>query len=407
MGLGVAVLGLLLAACGGSPGGPRVEDGRSSASPTGAAAATDGRIWFDVLGVSQRAPSSAILELAEDEASFADLWSRYQMDGPAPAQDFDEQVVLFVGREDDACPDDLVWVKAIDGALTLQWLPPAGFCEQPALATGYAVALHRGDLGTSMSVALTQAYADDATATFELPAYAGPAAPAPPDVPMRPTDDDIAAVFAGHPVRPCDDVDDPMLREPEVDGALSSDPAVAAAQRGRASMGFPSDEDTTRRLLEDPTTDDSFGFPLTQDEIDSVWERQNLLDGEEMLEFGRRHADTFGYAFLDQAAGGVYTFGFTDDLEARAADLRQAFPDVPTAVQQAPFTKQELEAAHEPIMAALQAGEFGSGSLSVGLVRVELGIVDPTRETLDRIAELTDPSKVCVRADFSGVPSAG
>lgn len=402
-----AALALTLAACGTGVGSaPEIAEpsDRTAAAP----AAADGRIWFEVLGVTQSAPDSPAIALAEDATAYPSMWADWGLDGSPPAVDFDRHVVLFVARTDDACPDDLVAVTRTGDALTPTWLPPAGGCDQPAIPTGYAVALHRASLGPAFAFGLTGLHPDNhLERTFDLPPYAGPPAPEPPDVPMQPTDDEIDAIFAGHAVRPCDEIDDPMFREPQIDGPLSDDPEVAAAQRGRAGMGFPSDIATTTRLLEDPESDRAFGFPLSQDEFDSVWERQGQLDGEEMLKFGDRFPESFGYVYVDQSAGGVFTFGFTRDLEAREADLREAFPDVPTAVELAPFTMQELQAAHDPLVELLRTGQSGAWSLAVGLVRVELGVVDPTRETLDAIAEVTDPDKVCVRADFGGVAELG
>lgn len=410
-----AVGSVLATACAAgdptTPPGGAPSDGSPAPSTARAtpAAADDPRIWFEMLGVSTQAPGTGFVEMATDEASFRDLWARYGMDSNPPDVGFDEHTVLFYGRAEDACPDDLVALKRDEDVLEATWLPPPGGCEQPHIPTGYAVQVHRADLGISVVVLHEgdEGDAGDGRATFTLPPYDGPAAPPPPPVPGQPAADEVAAIFDGHPVRPCSEVGNPMDVPPKVDGPVSDDPAVADAQRGRAEMGFPSDQDTTKQRLTDPANlERGFDFPLSEEEYEEIWTRQDIESHESMHAYALEHHDTFGFLYIDQQAGGVWTYGFTEGLEDRRAELQARFPDAATAVVEAPYTVASLEAAAEPVLAAMQdEPDLGISSLAVGLTRVEVGLIDTTRDTLDVLAGLTDPGLLCVQSEFSGVPA--
>lgn len=178
------------------------------------------------------------------------------MDGDAPDVGFDEHAALFYGRSVDACPNDLVAMAWEDDVLTSTWLPPPGGCDQPPIPTGHAVQVHRADLGHLRKL--------------QPVALPRPAAPRPSPVPSQPPADADAAMFDGHPVRPCSEAGDPTTAPAEVDGPLSDHPTVAYAQRGRAEMGFPSDQDTTRQRLADPADlERGLDFPLSDDEYEA------------------------------------------------------------------------------------------------------------------------------------------
>lgn len=405
--------GLVTACAAGGPaprGGVTSDDSPApSTAPATPAAADDPRIWFEVLGVSTQAPGIGLVEMATDDASFRDLWAHYGMDGDAPDVGFDEHTVLFYGRAEDACPDDLVALARDDGVLEATWLPPPGGCDLPLIPTGYAVQVHRSDLGASVVVLheRDEGAEGDGRASFTLPPYDGPAAPPPPPVPAQPAADEVAAIFDGHPVRPCSEAGNPMDSPAEVDGPVSDDPTVADAQRGRAEMGFPSDLDTTQQRMADPANlERGFDFPLSEQEYEAIWTRQDIESHESMHSYGTEHPDTFGFLYIDQRAGGLWTYGFTEGLEDRRAELQARFPDVATAVVEAPHTVASLEAAAEPVLAAMQdEPDLGISSLAVGLTRVEVGLIDTTRDALDVLAGLTDPGLLCVQSEFSGVPA--
>lgn len=207
------------------------------------------------------------------------------------------------------------------------------------------------------------------------------------------------SVFAGHAVRPCSELPDPIL-DIVVDGELSDDPEVASAQRGRAALGFASDLETVLAVMADPVNvDNLYGIPMTPHELTDLEGRDYREQRSEIRAYLADHTDTFGFLYVDQQAGGVFTVGFTRDLDARRTELADAFPDVPIEVVEAEFTKAELETAREPLTPAMQDGRLSLGGVATGPFRVEVYLPEPSRKDLDTIAEVTDSAKVCVR-DF-------
>jgi hypothetical protein len=410
--MALLVLLLALAGCGEevafSPGATPPPDG---AAPAPASEPAPNAIWFEVLGVSQQGRDLGEIDLAVDADALAPLWERHGFEGSPPEVGFDEQAVLVLVRAEDACPDDLVEARLVDGVLETTWLPPAGGCNQPLIPTAYAIALHRADLPTSFEVVLREheGHGGDKRTTFALPPYDGPPAPAPSPPPQQMDEAALDEVFAGHPLHRCGEVDD-FRTEPTVDGPLSEDPEVAAAQRGRAEYGFPSDEATVRALLtdpDDPEMDRAFGFPLTATEVESLWAR-NRMDVVDALEpYRTEHADTFGFLLIDQPGGGVLVVGVTDDLEEHEARLTERFPGAPLRVVRAPASQSEIEAGQERLM-ALMGGRDGprvTGS-GAGGPWLTVMVIDPTRELLDDIAELVDPAWTCIDVELTGLPPA-
>lgn len=208
-----------------------------------------------------------------------------------------------------------------------------------------------------------------------------------------------SSVFAGHTVRPCSELPDPVM-DFVVTGELSSDPDIASAQRGRAALGFASDIETVVDVMaEEANTDNVYGIPMTPSELADLEDRGHREQRATIRAYVADHDDTFGFLYVDQKAGGVVTIGFTRGLEERRAELEQLVPDVPIDVVDAEFTHTELEEAAAPLTPAMQEGRLSLGGIATGLFRVEVYLPEPTRSDLDAIAQLTDPGKVCVR-DF-------
>jgi hypothetical protein len=400
----LTALSLLVVACGPPPSSqtlsePRMEPGAGGGSIDPSA------IWFDVLEVTPQAPGLGRVDLAEEAETLTSLWQESNLAGDPPEVPFGEQVVLVYWKPEDACPDDLVEVLLRDAVLTPTFLPPPGGCEEPLIPTAYAVALHRADLPQELTVRVAEheGHGGDVERTFSLPPYDGPPAPPPNTPPRQPDPSEIDAIFAGHPLRRCEELPD-FRTQATIDGPLAEDEEVARAQQGRAAMGLPSDEATVRALLADPGADTSFGFPMTREEHDEVMAR-NRLDLHEALEpYRAEHRDTYGFTLIDQPAGGVYVLGFTDDVDGHRMRLRDRFPDAPIRVVEAPATQPEIEAAQQSLTELMRSDARPRIATGAGGPYLTVMLIDPTREDLDTIAELADPAFTCVDVTLSGLP---
>lgn len=396
--------GLLLAGCGVEESSTRFAG--DGPTPARVAAVEDGPVWFEVLGTSQAAPRYGIAA-AQDQAALHEVWEDYGFPDTTPHVTWEEQILLVFARPEDACPDDLVELRLADGVLEPTWLPPPGGCDQPLIATAFAVALHRGDLPQSFTVVLREDPVHDADAELqvELPPYDGPPAPSPPAPPHRMTDAEVDAVFADHPLHRCEDMPS-FTTEPQVDGPLSDDPEVAQAQEQRAAYGLASDEATVRALLAEPPgtgPESGFGFPATSEEFDEVMARGRLDFYEDLhATYLTDHAGTWGFAVLDQAAGGVYVLGFTGDLDGHEQRLAARYPEVPLRIVRAPATQTRLITMQEAVAALWNEGHPRVMHAGQGAY-VEIGVLDPTREDLDLIAERADPDAACIEAMRSGL----
>lgn len=364
----VVMLALLLAACGeqvalepGPPGTSAAGQGGSGEASTGAEAAHPDAVWFEVLGVTE-ATGDLGVELAESQDELAALWDAHGFGQPAPDPGFDEHVVAFVRRGDNACPDEVVEVRRVDAALEHTLLPPPGGCEDPYIVWAYAIAYHRGDLGTEVTLRIDEDDGPDGTlaATFALPPYDGPPAPEATPPPRQPTDDELAAVFADHPIRPCTEVHDPREE-------------VLSRQPPPDDRGAPS------------------GPPLSDDVPEDV-----------QVAYAADHPGEFGWLMVDQAAG-EWVVGVTGDVEGHRERLEARHPGERFRIVETPHAQRDLAAAQESVM-PLHGGGDPLLSHSSYFAHVELGIIDPTREDLDAIVEVVDPELVCVEPVLSGLP---
>ena len=173
----------------------------------------------------------------------------------------------------------------------------------------------------------------------------------------------LAEVFADHPVRPCSEL--PDLRD-EVFGEPSGEPT--AKESTFPAMDFTVSEDL-------------------------------------QTEYAIEHADTFGWLMVDQAAG-AWIVGVTADVEEHEQWLAALYPEETFRVIETPHNQNDLAAAQEAVM-PLHQGEdpivVGSGYFAY----LELHVVYPTRQDLDAIAELVDPTVVCVDPVLSGLTTDG
>jgi hypothetical protein len=350
---------VLLAACGeeiafdpagpGSAGSPTAPGEPGAPGP--AAEPHPDAIWFEVLAVTETGGAPGI-ELAESAEELADLWERHGLDGPVPDPGFDTHVVALALRFDNSCPEEVVEVRLVDAELKHTLLGPPGPCTDVGITWAYAIAYHRGDLPEEVTVRLR-----DITATFTLPPYDGPPAPAPSPPPQQMDEAELDAVFADHPIRRCDELPDPR------DEFLSRDRPAADHTPAPMDESVPAD-----------------------------------LQGA----YAAEHADTFGWLMVLQDEG-VWVVGVTDDVEGHRERLAARHPGSTFRVDETPHAQRDLEAAQQAILPLHGAEEGPELVTSSFFTHLELGIIDPTREDLDAIAELVDPELACVEPVLSGL----
>lgn len=98
------------------------------------------------------------------------------------------------------------------------------------------------------------------------------------------------------------------------------------AGRFRWELGFPNDAETLARSYDDrtafPNTD--IGLPLTVAEYEELLRRAGVQHALAPAIDVATKEPTFGGAFVDQRAGGVPVFAFTDDPARYAGDIAAA-----------------------------------------------------------------------------------
>ncbi len=187
----------------------------------------------------------------------------------------------------------------------------------------------------------------------------------------------------------CIDLETP----PEVDGPLSDDPDIAAAQVDRASLGLASDIASVEELFAAGELES--GFPASFDELLALEARGNV-DVDAINQYGFRFPGQFGGLWLDNARG-VVTVAFTDDIDVHEAAIAELAPDdAVVEVVQVEHSYAELVAITDQINAL--AAELGieGGGIRTPLNRVSLflGYIDP--DEVQAVSELFDPEMVCI-----------
>ena len=354
---------LLAASCAGTadlgvdpPAAGSAEEPALSPSPSPDAIAPRDAAWEHLATIDGNLPERAAAAVAGDAGTAATLWGQADFSGAPPELEFDHEVLLLVGQADDACPDDLVGLEVADGALAVDWLMPPGPCRQPLIFRLHAVRVHRAVLGEGFSYELPAPFTSDLEpVTIELPPYAGEAPPAP-RPPSAMTDDELDAVFADQPVARCGPEHEVIDFGPA--GERDDRPVVTIeeANGALAAAGF----DPEREVV--PFVEWSTGARLS-----------------------------YVVAASDEDA--IHRV-FTDAFGDRAPDLR--------VTPWAPADVHDAMQALQPLL----GGDAGPGRIvwAAGAPGpVSLGMIDPTRGALDAIAEVVDPSLVCVTPELSGV----
>jgi hypothetical protein len=401
----VIVALLMVTACG-EPASVTVEGGAGQAVDSD----TDAAAWTHLGMVDAVLPDGAAAAAIEDGDPLATAWEDHGFEGSVPDVDFDHHAVLLLGQPDDACPDELIELEVVGDRLEVGWLPPAGGCEQPLIMRLHAVEVHRAHLPDTFRVELDPPFEDELTpVTIELAPYDGQAAPPPRDPPPAMSDDELERVFADHPVRRCRPEDRPG-QDGEVDGPLSDDPAVAEAQRQRAGFGLTSAEATVRRLLDDPGPSDMFGFPVLDEELEADMAAGNVMD--ELITW--LAAEGFDLQrdltpILSRADGIKPMVLVTADDEDRIrAMVEDRFDPGVVEVRVQRWDPAEVLDAQEALTALMgdHDGSWRISGVSGPPGPAEIGVIDPSREALDAIAELVDPELVCVSVELSGIQPA-
>lgn len=404
--------------------GACAEDDGPAATGVGAEgdALVEAEVAWTHLGVAESTlPGLEAAATITDADGLAEAWDEHDFQGEPPAVGFEDHVVLLLGVPDDACPDELIGLEVADGELVAEWLPPPGACEQPLILWLHAVQVHRGVLAESFMYGPSPPFEDElAPVTLELPPYDGVAPPAPePPTGMDPGH--LDEVFADHPVQRCGP-EHRLGRGGEVDGPLSDDPDVAAAQQGRAEHGLPSDEETTRTVMADPDVLPEYGFPMLPEEQELDMDAGRVLEeAVQVLEangwdLARRMPgdgdDARGVVvpMIDRSDGIHATVVVGADEEEVVRDLLDREVGAgEVAVVVSPWDPARIVEAQDAVTQLMMDSAGGAGAISwvsgpPGPATI--GMIDPTRDALDRVAEVVDPELVCVDVELSGVQPA-
>lgn len=194
----------------------------------------------------------------------------------------------------------------------------------------------------------------------------------------------------------CDDV--PSLSgEPVVDGPISPDEDVAAAQQERAGYGVPSDEASTVAAIADGPSPE-LGFALTaEEEADFIAAQETTSATAQALQ--ERYASDPGYAgtWLDNARR-VGVLATTDDVAALQAEVDADLGPGAALVVAAERTEAELAALQSAVTAWIEDHldrSGGSGQRTDrGVVSVFLDVLDPA--LVADLAATVGPDGLCV-----------
>lgn len=201
------------------------------------------------------------------------------------------------------------------------------------------------------------------------------------------------------------------LHEPAaVDGVLSEDPEIAAAQRERAENGLASDEATVRAVLERTEGDHyPMGFPHTQEEFDELMARNDLgRHAGAIREWADREAsDAFAGMWLDHQVGGVFTVAFTHDLGRFRQTIHERFdPSIKVVAADHPMSElRTLQSTITEWMQERRQGRSDDGPrpgaiVSVGVRdpenRVRIGVFEPDQTQRGEFARRWGADRICL-----------
>lgn len=116
----------------------------------------------------------------------------------------------------------------------------------------------------------------------------------------------------------------------------------------------------------------------------------------------------FEEVWIDRDRRGWIAVAFSQDAQARQADLQAAFPGVGVVAVPVDWTKAELVAVQDRVLEELRgSGDLGSGiSVTQGVVAIGFGVL--TEERLAAVEDAFAGERVCVEgADPAGLPVEG
>jgi hypothetical protein len=363
----LVTVAILSTACGASE--PTLGPIEAGPQPTDADTAGGSQLaWGQLDVVEGTLPGDAAATVLDEADAIGAAWQRYGFAGDVPSIDPETEVLLLLGRADNACPDELIGLEVADGRLVTDWLEPPGDCNDPLIRWLYAVQVYRGVLGDGFTYALDEPFAGElAAVTIELPPFDDDGSRTAPTPPQAMADDEVAAVFADHPIRRCGPDDDPIaaafgpLDEPVDEFDADQEAALDHVEAAMALLhdaGFEPHADVTG-LIDRSTGTTRAAVVVHAPDADEV---QDLLD--------------------DELGPGTVTV-WADPWDAR-----------------------EVQAAQEALGGLMGPGSDGPGTIvstSGAPGPVVVAMVDPTREALDAIADRVDAELVCVDVIRSGV----
>ena len=179
---------------------------------------------------------------------------------------------------------------------------------------------------------------------------------------------------------------DELVPEVTVDGPLSDDPAVAAAQRQRAEWGLASDVATVEALMaEHPDTE--FGIPATPEEVAALHARNpEHEDTNAIRAYAAEQApDTYGGIWIDHRRGGALMVAFTRDAAHHERTIEELLGDVDIVAVTVTNSHAELERVRG--LVAEDARPSPEGTPAWHLTGTSARVVGlGTRDDLNRVA---------------------
>jgi hypothetical protein len=102
---------------------------------------------------------------------------------------------------------------------------------------------------------------------------------------------------------------------------------VGAAMSFRSAFGYSTDLELVGALERNPAANRKYSVALTAAEVADMDIRMAIQSAmEPLVEYAHSFPETFGGIYVDQAAGGVFYFSFTSDIEARQSVLESMAP---------------------------------------------------------------------------------
>lgn len=200
-----------------------------------------------------------------------------------------------------------------------------------------------------------------------------------------------------------------LLSTGVVDGPLSSDPAIAAAQQWRADNGLRSDEAWVRQVPGVARTSTmGFQYPTTDEEVTQLTSLGASVDWGALNAYTAQHRDTLGGQWIDHTTNSV-TVSFTADVDRRRAEIQARIPGV--RVIAANRTEAQLAEMQNKLTAELTARNLGAGSgvyiqAGGGVVGLVLFVLD--EPSVRAVATFADPRLVCLDGpEPSQIPPPG